>query len=106
MLKKTIVSCAFIVFAVWIMLCNIAMAGTPQSQTTWRVVDTNLSGLLDSGWKIIGYSSHRVAIAPYTNGASDESIYSYVLQKNSKYINCFVGNPRPDNAQSACRQLN
>jgi hypothetical protein len=82
MIKRTIISCVCIVFTIWIMVCNIAIAATPQSKTTWRVVDTSLSGLLDSGWKIIGYSSHRVVIAPYTNGASDESIYSYVPSSN------------------------
>jgi hypothetical protein len=106
MIKKTFVFCACIAFSVWIMVCNIAVAGTPRSQTTWRAVDTSMSSLLDSGWKIIGYSSHRVVIAPYTQGASDEATYSYVLQKNSKYINCFIGNPSPDSAYSGCRQLN
>jgi hypothetical protein len=99
-------SWTFIISILWIMMCNIAVAGTPTNKTTWRVVNQSLSELLDSGWKIIGHSSHRVVIAPYTNGASDEENYSYILYKNGKYINCFIINPRPENSSSGCRQLN
>ncbi len=106
MMKKNTVFFACIVSSIWIMTGNIAIAGTPTSKTPWRVIDKSLGELLDSGWKIISHSSHRVVIAPYTNGATDESTFSYILHKNGKYINCIIENPRPDNSYSACRQLN
>jgi hypothetical protein len=88
------------------MLCSMTIAGTPTNKTTWRVVNKSLSELLDSGWKIIGHGSNRVVIAPYTNGASDEETYSYILHKDGKYVSCLIRNPRPDNSYSSCRQLN
>jgi hypothetical protein len=106
MMKKNTVFCTCIVSIIWIMTCSITIAGTPTNKTTWRVVNQSLSELLESGWKIVSHSSHRVVIAPYTNGASDEETYSYILQKNGKYINCLIRDPRPDNSYSACRQLN
>jgi hypothetical protein len=106
MLKKNTVFRTGIVSIMWIMMCNTVIAETPKSKTPWRVVNQSLGELLDSGWKIISYSSNRVVIAPYTNGAVDEERYSYILQKNGKFINCFVDSPRPDNAYSSCRQLN
>jgi hypothetical protein len=106
MIKKHTFFCAFIVSTVWIMTCNNSIAGTTRTKTPWKVVEKSLGELLDSGWQIIGHSSHRAVIAPYTNGASDESTFSYILHKNGKYINCIVENPRPDNSYSACRQMN
>jgi hypothetical protein len=89
------------------MTCNIAIAETPTNKKTpWKIIDQSLGELLDSGWKIISHSGHRVVIAPYTNGASDEETYSYILQKNGKYVTCLIINPRPDNTYSRCRQLN
>jgi hypothetical protein len=106
MMRKNIVSWTCMASAAWIMTCSIAVAGTPMNKTPWTVVNKSLGELLDSGWKIINYSSHRVVIAPYTTGASDEETYTYVLHKNGKYIHCLIENPRPDNTYSRCRQLN
>ncbi len=106
MIQKNTISYICMVFTIWIMTCNIAAAATPRNKTPWKVVDKSLGELLDSGWQIIGHSGHRVVIAPYTNGASDEETYSYILHKNGKYINCLIYSPRPDNSYSACRQLN
>jgi hypothetical protein len=106
MIKEQKVLLAYMVFTIWLMACNIAIAGTPMSRTPWRVIEQSLGELLDSGWKIVSHSSNRVVIAPYTNGASDEETHSYILQKNGKYIHCLMKNPRPDNAYSGCRQLN
>jgi hypothetical protein len=106
MMKKYAIFCICMVLAVWIVTCNIAMAGTPTNKTTWKVIDKSLGELLDSKWTIIGHSSHRAVIAPYTNGAVDEETYSYILHKSGKYIDCLIINPRPDNAYAACRQLN
>jgi hypothetical protein len=105
MTKKTI-SWTCIVFTIWLTTCNIAIAETPKNKTPWKIINQSLGELLDSGWKIISYSTNRVVIAPYTNGASDEESYSYVLHKNGKYINCSIRDPRPDNSYSRCRQLN
>jgi hypothetical protein len=106
MMKKNIVFYSCMVSIAWIMACSIAIAATPTNKTPWKVVNQSLGELLDSGWKIISHSSHRVVIAPYTTGASDEETYSYVLYKNGKYITCLIDNPRPDNTSSKCRQLN
>jgi hypothetical protein len=90
------------------MIGNVSMAATPRSSTTWKVVGKSLNELLDSGWKMINYSSHRIVTSPGTSGnlLHDEETYSYILFKDGKYINCFIENPRPDNAYSICRQLN
>jgi hypothetical protein len=106
MMKKNNVFCTWILSTVWIMTCNIAIAEAPRSKTTWSIVGKSLTELLDSGWTIIGHSSYRVVIAPYTNGAVDEATHSFILHKNGKYIDCLIKNPSPGNAYSACRQLN
>jgi hypothetical protein len=106
MIKRNIISCTCMVFTIWITMCNVAIAGTPMNKTPWKVVDKSLGELLDSGWKIISHSSHRVVITPYTNGASDEETHTYILHKDSKYISCQIINPRPDDTYSRCRRLN
>lgn len=92
----------------WLVMGSAAIAATPQNKTVWRIVDKGLNELLDSGWKIISHSSHRIVTSPGTSGnlLYDESTYSYILYKDSKYINCLINDPRPDNAYSKCRQLN
>jgi hypothetical protein len=95
----------FQIVLIWVMTSEISIAG-PTSKTPWVIVNSSLGELLNSGWIIVNQSSNRVVIAPYTNGASDEVTYTYLLHKNGKYVNCFILNPRPDNASSACRQLN
>jgi hypothetical protein len=86
---------------------NASIAQTPNRKlTTWSAVDKSMTELLDSGWKIISHSIHRVVIAPYTNGASDEETFSYILHKNGKYIDCLIKDPRLSSSYSGCRQLN
>jgi hypothetical protein len=76
------------------------------SDTTWKPVEKSMSQLLSLGWKIVGHSGSRTVILPGTVSGADETIFSYILYKDGKYINCFIQNPRPNNAASSCRQLN
>ncbi len=75
--------------------------------TKWEVVDINLSSLLDSGWKLIGNSSHRVAYSnTFSPGGYDEKTYVFSLTKNGKYIICVMPDPVDPVAQAGCRRLN
>jgi hypothetical protein len=76
--------------------------------TLWNSVNSSLSDLLNSGWKIIAQSSHRVATVT-TNGvgAIDQRSFVFTLMKGSKYINCIVTNPEVNKGgYSGCRSLN
>jgi hypothetical protein len=92
----------------WLVMGSASIAATPKNKTVWRIVDKSLNELLDSGWKIISHSTNRIVTSPGTSGnlLYDESTDTYILYKDSKYINCSVRDPRPDNAYSRCRQLN
>ncbi len=105
MLKTTRIFQIILISVSWVMTGEISIAG-PTSKTPWLVVNSSLGELLNSGWIIVNQSNNRVVIAPYTNGASDEVTYTYLLHKKGKYINCSIRNPSPDDASSACRQLN
>jgi hypothetical protein len=76
--------------------------------SSWNVVDSSLSDLLNSGWKLVSQSSHRVATVT-TNGvgAIEETTYVYTLSKGSKYITCFLNSPVANKgAYSGCRSIN
>jgi hypothetical protein len=74
----------------------------------WTVVDSNLSELLNDGWKLVGQSSHRVATVTGGGiGAIDEETFVYTLTKNGKYVTCFLQNPVPNKgAYGGCRLIN
>jgi hypothetical protein len=86
-----------------------SVASNPNyKMTSWIVVNSNLTELLNNGWKIIAQSTHRVATVT-TNGvgAIDETIFVYTLSKVNKYITCSVYNPIADKGgSSGCRALN
>jgi hypothetical protein len=76
--------------------------------SSWVVVNSSLSDLLNAGWKIIAQSSHRVATVT-TNGvgAIDQATYIYTISKGNKYITCYIMNPVPNKGgYSACRSIN
>jgi hypothetical protein len=76
--------------------------------TLWKSVNSSLSELLNSGWRIIAQSSHRVATVT-TNGvgAIDQRTFVFTLSKNDKYITCFVTNPQVnEGGNSNCRLMN
>jgi hypothetical protein len=76
--------------------------------TSWNVVNSSLTDLLNSGWKIVGTSSHRVATVTGRGiGAIDEETYVYTVSKDGKYINCSFTDPVANKgAYTACRLLN
>jgi hypothetical protein len=76
--------------------------------SSWSVINSSLSELLNSGWKITAQSSHRVATVT-TNGvgAFDETTFVYTLSKGSKYITCLLYNPVANKGgYTACRAIN
>jgi hypothetical protein len=87
-------------------MTSASIAGTPYNRTTWRVINSGMNELIDSGWKVISHSSHRVVILPGTNSGKDEVGYTYILSKGNKLIQCVIYDPQPDDAYSRCRYLN
>jgi hypothetical protein len=76
--------------------------------SSWTVVNSSLTDLLNSRWKIIAQSSHRVAIVT-TNGvgAIDKSTFVYTLSKGNKYITCPLFDPPANKGgYTACRAIN
>lgn len=66
----------------------------PGKRTMWRPVESSLTDLLNSGWKLVSFSSDRAATATGGGiGAIDEQTFSYILYKDGKYITCFITNP-------------
>jgi hypothetical protein len=76
------------------------------SETVWRDADRSLAGLLNSGWQIVGQSSHRA----YFGGTGiriDETTYVYTLRKESQYITCLIYSPNANGkTYSRCRHIN
>jgi hypothetical protein len=85
---------------------SVVNAGNGYTKTPWKTTEKSLGELLSSGWKIVGHTGYRVIVLPATLSASDSQTLSYILHKDGKYINCFVINPRPDDAYSGCREIN
>jgi hypothetical protein len=87
-----------------------AVAQTPLSyRTTWKPVNSSMSDLLNSGWKMIGQGSDRAATPSIPGSPTpgfDEQTFTYSLYRDGKYITCIVVNPRPDNTFSRCRMVN
>lgn len=97
-----------IIFSITLNNEKVVAEPTLSNRTMWKPVDSSLSDLLNSGWKLINQSSNRVATSPGASGYKpyDEENFTYTLYKNGKYITCFIGNPNPDNAYSRCRLIN
>jgi hypothetical protein len=104
---KNINTC-FVTLAIMLAFTANSIAETTGKKTMWKVVDQSLTDLLNSGWKLIGQNSERVATSPGASGyrTYDERSFVYTLYKNGKYITCFVIEPRPDDGYSHCRLIN
>jgi hypothetical protein len=76
--------------------------------TDWKVVDMNMTQLLNSGWQIVGHSSNRAAVGNAGSANNyDNTDFTYLLIKNGRYITCILENPRSPTAKvAACRSLN
>jgi hypothetical protein len=115
-LPRTIVNTAFIAMLAMLSLCLNGQKMTAQSSRNtpvfkinpWTVVDSNLADLLNSGWKLVGQSSHRIATVTGGGiGAIDEETFVYTLTRNGKYVTCFLQNPIPNKgAYGGCRLIN
>jgi hypothetical protein len=85
------------------------MAQNPTTKLSpWKVVDSSLADLLNSGWHLVGQSSHRAATSTTGGvGAIDDTTYVYTLTKNGKYVTCLLTNPKADiGVYSGCRLIN
>jgi hypothetical protein len=105
---KNLIFCGIGLSAIsWIATISPSLSETLSNTTMWKPVDKSLTELLNSGWKIIGHGTNRVATSGYIGViAYDEVTYTFVLYKDGKNITCLVGEPRPGNTVSRCRQLN
>jgi hypothetical protein len=76
--------------------------------TTWKAVNVSLTSLLNDNWKVIAQNTYRAAVATTPgNGAFDETGFNITLQRNNKYVTCFILNPIVgENVSSGCRALN
>jgi heptaprenylglyceryl phosphate synthase len=76
--------------------------------TDWKDTDTSMTELLNSGWKIINHGSNRGTVSDqFGNKRFDEETYTFILNKEDKYILCYMINPRTPQAEfAACRSLN
>jgi hypothetical protein len=106
MIKKAKISFVSLIYFLCTMGISNANAQVTNIRTSWKIVDKSMAELLNSGWKVVHYSSDRVVILPGTVSGSDQRSFTYLLYKNGKYINCFLVDPRPDNAYSGCREIN
>jgi hypothetical protein len=103
-------------FSIILLLALIAFVCNPvnaQSSarshvTTWRIVDSSLSTLLNDGWKLVNISGTDVATAPYANVRAIRSVsFIYVLSKDGKYVTCIVNDPDAIGTNySRCRLIN
>jgi hypothetical protein len=77
-------------------------------KTSWKVINDSMTDLLDDGWKIISSNSYRMALATTGGvGAFDETSFVYTLNKQNKYVTCFLTDPKArEGASSGCRLLN
>jgi hypothetical protein len=90
-------------------ILSFAFQGVAYSNPTqWERVDTTLSGLLNSGWQLLGISSNRAAYqSSFSPNGFDETSFIFSLTKNGKHIICYLDNPKPPIAQIAgCRKIN
>jgi hypothetical protein len=93
---------------------NAMIQATRSNKTTWDIVNSSLSDLLNTGWKLIAQSSDRAATPPVPGNAIsgsgtpgfDEQSFVYTLYREGKYITCTVRNPNPGNSYSRCRLIN
>jgi hypothetical protein len=76
--------------------------------TPWERVESTLAELLNSGWNLMDVSSHRAAYQnSFSPGGFDETTLVFSLNKNGKYIICYMDNPKPPTANTAgCRKIN
>jgi hypothetical protein len=87
-----------------------AIAQTQLSyKTIWKPVNSSMSDLLNSGWKMISQGSDRAATSSIPGSSIpgfDEQTFTYSLYKDGKYITCIIVDPRPDKTSSRCRMVN
>ena len=98
---------SFILAGVTVALSLVATASFAQSPTKWFATNQSMADLTKDGWKIASHS-FSYGIIPSAPGRQGEimSRFSFILQKNEKYIICIVDDPNPPSAVSKCRELN
>jgi hypothetical protein len=76
--------------------------------TTWKIVNSSLSTLLNDGWKLVNISGTDVATAPSANVGAIRSVsFVYVLSKDGKYVTCIINDPDAIGLNySRCRLIN
>jgi hypothetical protein len=76
--------------------------------TNWTDTEMSLTELLDGGWKLIGHSTNRATTFNVAGGfVWDTQIYTFILNKENKYVFCYVKDPKTPQAETAgCRGLN
>jgi hypothetical protein len=108
MKNKDILVRAIILLSIVILVVFSFQVTAYSIPTKWEDAKINMSDLLNNGWQLTAHSSNRVATSASPGVSSYEEIMlTFILSKNSKYVMCFVENPRPPIANAAsCRKLN
>ncbi len=102
--------CTISLLLLLLIVCNpiSVKASTISNETKWEVVNSSLSDLLNSGWKVIdhSYTDARTSSNPGVQGTIERT-FTYLLLKNGKYITCSLPNPYPGERNvSGCRSIN
>jgi hypothetical protein len=77
-------------------------------ETNWTDTDMGMTDLINSGWKVIDHDTSTSSTHD-SNGAwvRYTETYTFMLNKENKYIFCYLTNPKPPQAkESGCRGLN
>jgi hypothetical protein len=77
-------------------------------ETNWTDTDMSMTELLNGGWKVTNHSTNRAFTFNVAGGfVWDTETYTFMLNKENKYILCFLTDPKPPQAKtSGCRGLN
>jgi hypothetical protein len=77
-------------------------------ETDWTDTDASMTELINNGWKIINHDASALSTSDSRgNWGWKIETYTFMLNKENKYILCYLQNPKPPRAETAgCRGLN
>lgn len=92
----------------FIFILSLMFQGKAHSvPTKWQRIEVSLSNLINSGWQVKEFSTHRAAyIYPFNSSSFSESSYVLFLTKDGKNIICTVINPTAPQSDSTCTLIN
>jgi hypothetical protein len=95
-------------FAIFPLISLLAFQSSAYSiPTKWEDAKLSMTDLLNSGWRLTAHGTNRVAANSNSGNGFDQETFTFVLNKNDKYILCLLEDPKPPVASFAgCRKLN